>query len=91
MKLTGAHVAAARELLRLSQSELAKMVGVGVSTIVRFENGVMEPHASNLEKIQAELEKRGIEFTNGGGVGVRLHYAKAAEFARAEQQNDSPQ
>jgi hypothetical protein len=38
-----------------------------------------QPH---LAKIAAELERRGIEFTNGGGIGVRLDHAKAAEFAR---------
>lgn len=84
MKIRGAHVAAARELLKLSQGELAKVASVGLQTVVRFETGAAEPYASSLEKIQSELERRGIEFTNGDGVGVRLNYAKAAEFARAE-------
>ncbi len=82
MKLTGAHVAAARELLRLNQNELAKIVGVGLATIVRFETGSADPHASTIVKIQSELERRGIEFSNGEGVGVRLIYAKAAEYSR---------
>jgi transcriptional regulator with XRE-family HTH domain len=83
MKLTGAHVAAARELLRLSQGELAKIAGIGRATLARFESGAMEPHPSNLEKIQLELERRGIQFSNGEGIGVRLNFAKAAEFARS--------
>ena len=82
MKLTGTHVAAAREMLKINQNELATIAGVGLQTIVRFETGAVEPHASNLEKIQSELERRGIEFTNGDGIGVRLNFVKAAEFAR---------
>ena len=82
MKLTGTHVAAAREMLKINQTELATIAGVGLQTIVRFETGAVEPHASNLEKIQSELERRGIEFTNGDGIGVRLNFVKAAEFAR---------
>lgn len=82
MKITGAHCSAARDLLKISANELAKLAGVGLATIVRFENGAMEPHASNLLKIQTELERRGIEFSNGDGIGVRLNTKKAAEFAR---------
>ena len=91
MKITGAHVAAARELLKLSQGELAKISGIGRATLARFENAVMEPHPSNLDKIQFELERRGIEFTNGDGIGVRLNYAKAAEFARAAKEERAPE
>ena len=46
----------------------------------------MKPQRANLEKIQAELERRGIEFTNGDGIGVRLNFQKAAEFARLSAQ-----
>ena len=87
MKLTGAHVAAARELLRLNQAELAKIVGVGLHTVVRFETGSSEPYESTREKIQTELERRGIEFSNGDGIGVRLNSKKAAEFARQSAQS----
>jgi hypothetical protein len=67
------------------------LTGVSRLTIFRFESGEGEPQRANLEKIQAELERRGIEFTNGDGIGVRLHFEKAAEFARsaAKAQNES--
>ena len=86
MRISGKQVAAARELLGLTQAELATAAGVAMHTIFRFEAGQAEPHRANREKIQAEVERRGIEFTNGDGVGVRLNDKKAAEFARAAAQ-----
>ena len=91
MKISGAHVSAARDLLKITQQELGAAAGVSWLTILRFEAGQMEPQRANLEKIQTELERRGIEFTNGTGIGVRLNFEKAAEFARqsAQAQNAS--
>ena len=73
---------AARDLLGITQAELSEATGVALSTVFRFEAGQREPHRSNVEKLRAELERRGIEFTNGTGIGVRLNFEKAAEFAR---------
>lgn len=86
MKLKGRQVAAARELLGLSQTELATVVGVARSTISRFEAGEGDLKPSTLAEIQGELERRGIEFSNGTGTGIRLDHAKAEEFARAAGQ-----
>lgn len=86
MQLSAGHVIAARGLLGLSQKELAGIVGVATKTIVRFEQGERVPGTATLAKIQAELESRGIEFTNGTGTGVRLDHAKAAEFVRTAGQ-----
>lgn len=86
MKVSGRQISAARDLLGLTQVELAKAAGVGESTVLNFELGKLEPHQRNLEKIQTELERRGIEFTNGDGIGVRLNNAKAAEYAKSVAQ-----
>ncbi len=86
MQLSGGHVIAARGLVGLSQKELADLVGVAPKTILRFEQGHRLPSTETIKKIQDELERRGIEFTNGTGTGVRLNHAKAAEFARAAGQ-----
>lgn len=88
MKISGAHVSAARDLLKITQEELAVLTGVSRLTILRFEAGEGEPQRANLDKIQTELERRGIEFTNGDGIGIRLNFAKAAEFARSAVQNE---
>lgn len=86
MKVTGPQVTAARDLLRITQVELAEAAGVSYQTVLRFETSLAAPQSANLQKILAELDRRGIEFTNGDGIGVRLNYAKAAEFARAAGQ-----
>jgi transcriptional regulator with XRE-family HTH domain len=94
MKISGKQVAAARELLGITQTELGQSAGLALKTISNFEAGHAEPYPVNLEKIRAELERRGIEFTNGDsppsvgeGTGVRLNHAKAAAFARVKDPN----
>jgi transcriptional regulator with XRE-family HTH domain len=69
-------IRAARSLLSWKQSDLADAAGVGIATIQRIEKG-QGPASGNYTtvlKIQAALEKAGIEFTDneGGGIGVRL-------------------
>jgi len=86
MKISGSQVLAARDLLGLTQAELAEAAGVSDMTIANYETGKHEPQRGTVEKILAELERRGIEFTNGTGIGIRLVYEKAAEFARSRSQ-----
>lgn len=85
MKISGKQVSAARELLGITQEELAAASGVSARTLLRFETGLAEPYRETLNKIQAELERRGIEFTNGSGMGVRLDFAKAEAASRLSQ------
>jgi transcriptional regulator with XRE-family HTH domain len=58
----------------MTQPELARKAGLGLSTIVDFEK--MRRHVSReaIEAIYAALSRAGVEFIdeNGGGVGVRL-------------------
>jgi transcriptional regulator with XRE-family HTH domain len=72
MGISGRQVAAARELLGISQDELALAVNIAASTLRRFENGQHSPRPLTLHAIQTELERRNIEFLNTGGVGVFL-------------------
>lgn len=87
MNLSGKHVSAARDLLGITQAELAAAVGIERKTIARFEAGLADPYRENIEKIQHELERRGIEFSNGDGIGVRLNFAKAEAASRTSQSN----
>ena len=82
MKLVPKHVVAARGLLGMTQAQLATAAGITEVALNKFERGKTTPHQSTLEALQTALERRGIEFTNGDGVGVRMDNAKAAEFAR---------
>ena len=81
IKLLGKQITAARNLLEITQAELAEACGLNNQTLSRFEAGVGVPHRANLRKIAVELTRHGIEFSNGTGIGVRLDYKKAAEFA----------
>jgi transcriptional regulator with XRE-family HTH domain len=86
MAISGKQVEAARVLLGLTQGELAKAAGVSEITVRRYETNVQVPNARTLAKILESIEIRGIEFTNGTGIGIRLNYEKAAEFARSAEQ-----
>ena len=82
MKISGAQVRAARELLNITRPELARASGISERTLRRFETDEDMPKADSIDKIVGELTRRGIEFTNGSGIGIRLNFEKAAEFAR---------
>jgi transcriptional regulator with XRE-family HTH domain len=82
MLRSGKQVAAARNLLGISQAELATATGIAQPTLARFESGASAPYKSTLDKLRTELESRGIEFTNGDGIGVRLSFAKAEAASR---------
>lgn len=83
MRIRGKQIAAARELLGITQEELALAAGVGRQTIATFESGQTDPRAESLDKLQRELERRGIEFSNSDGMGVRLNFGKAEKAARS--------
>lgn len=78
-KITGKQIVAARGLLGLKQAELAEAADIGELTIFRIENEKVRPHLKTMEKIRAILEARGIEFTNGRGIGVRLLTSPASD------------
>jgi len=83
MKISGAQIRAARDLLKLSPPELADASGVSERTLRKFESDEAIPKPANVDKIVNELERRGIEFTNGSGIGVRLNFEKAAQYSRS--------
>ncbi len=74
LKVSIRQIKAARELLAWSQDHLAKASGISLPTIKRLEaeEGNLRGRDETQEKIVSALEKAGIEFTNGDGLGVRL-------------------
>ena len=61
--------------MQWSQRRLAKLSGVGLSTVAEFEIDKRGPRDDNLATIRRTLEDAGVEFIparNGKGVGVRL-------------------
>lgn len=73
-------IRAARQLVKITADELAKLSGVGVATIRRFElmTGVPSGNARSIEAIQKALEAAGVEFlgTPEDRPGVRLKSKK---------------
>ena len=65
---------AARALLNLEQSEVAKNAGIARATLIDFEKGQRLPRSATVTAIRAALEAAGVQFIeeNGGGAGVRL-------------------
>ncbi len=72
--LWGKQVRAARVMLGWSQTQLAHKAKVAIGTIRRMEafEGEIASYTSTLSKVQAAMEKAGIEFLNSGQPGVRL-------------------
>jgi transcriptional regulator with XRE-family HTH domain len=71
--ISPAQVRAARALLRMTQGQLAKAAGLGLSTVVDFEKGRRQVSDETVEAIRKALERAGLEliYENGGGEGVR--------------------
>jgi len=69
--IVGEQVAAARKLLKMSQTDLIEASGVSERTIIRFEKGG-QVRPETMEAVREVLETRGIVFTNGGEPGVKL-------------------
>mgnify|MGYP001330296572 FL=1 len=65
---------AARALLGVRQSELAKAAGISLATLNNFERGIGDPRASTIVAIEQSLIRSGISFTGDGefeGVTLR--------------------
>jgi transcriptional regulator with XRE-family HTH domain len=72
--ITPAQSKAARALLEITQSELARAANLGLSTVVDFEKQRRQVSALAIQAIRDALVAKGVEFINqnGGGPGVRL-------------------
>ena len=72
--MTPAQSRAARGLLSITQTELAKAADLGQSTVIDFERERRVVSESAIAAIRAALEAAGVVFTpeNGNGPGVAL-------------------
>ena len=74
--ITSGQIKAARALLDLTVADLAKLAGIGFTTMVRLESSGNQIPAGNvktLNSVKLAIEKAGIEFigTPEEGAGVR--------------------
>ena len=72
IKLTAAHVRAARGLLHWSLDTLSERCGIAPKTINQWENGKQQPRESTREAVRKAFSEAGVVFTNGKSPGVRL-------------------
>jgi transcriptional regulator with XRE-family HTH domain len=72
--ITSGQCRAARGLIEMTQTELAALANLGLSTIVDFEKARRDVSREAKESIRKALERAGVQFIekNGGGPGVRL-------------------
>jgi transcriptional regulator with XRE-family HTH domain len=77
-EMTPAQCRAARGLLDWTQSRLADVAKVAVSTVASFERNWKAPTPETIQAMQHALEAAGVEFIpeNGSGAGVRMKKAK---------------
>ncbi len=73
-KISPAQCRGARALLDMTQPDLARAAGLGLSTIVDFERSRRDVSQAANVAIRRALETAGIEFIeeSGGGAGVRF-------------------
>lgn len=88
--ITGAQCQAARALVEITVSKLAKRSGVDRHAIESFEQKRGKPDAESVAKLTQALEGLGAVFIeeNGSGVGVRLKYGRseAKQITRMEDE-----
>jgi len=75
IKVTSAHVRAARGLLKWTVRDLAERSGVHRNTITKIEADQAK-HEPTIAAVLRALEVAGVEFLNGDAPGVRLRKKK---------------
>ena len=70
--ITPAQCLEARKLLGWSRDRMGSRCGVSADTLRGFELGKLVPRPAKLAALQRGLEEAGVEFTNGGELGMKL-------------------
>ena len=63
-------IRAARSIIGVKQSDLAKASGISLATLNNIERGVGDPRASTLDAIESALQDAGVE-TGKFSYGIR--------------------
>ncbi len=80
----GDRVAAAREMAEMTQAQLARRLGVRVSTLRAWENDLSEPRANRLSMMAGLLNVSMMWLINGQGEGLDAPMEEAALPASAQ-------
>lgn len=77
-RIFGRQVAAARELLSMTQEQLAAAAGIHRPHLAKIEAGQIIARPTTVAKLREAIERGGVEFTNGSNPGVRFMSEKPA-------------
>ena len=80
--MSPAQCRAARALLGITQSQLARAAKLGLSTVVDFEKERRVVSNESINAVKAVLERAGIEFTDGNGDGEGLRIKRPQQSRR---------
>jgi transcriptional regulator with XRE-family HTH domain len=69
--LTSLQCRAARAALKWTLNELSELSGVGLNTILRFENDQGKSNNSTRASLRRAFEEAGVEFIEDWGMGIR--------------------
>ena len=84
VEMTPAQSRAGRALLEMTQTELAQLAQVGLSTVVDFEKARRKVSVVAIDAMKQALKRAGVEFIdeNGGGAGVRLRKSQRQKASK---------
>ena len=68
--ITGPQCRAARALVELSREKVAKLSGIDVDVIAKFENQIDVPQADVVERLKDMLEQAGAASRDAGDIGL---------------------
>lgn len=54
-----------KNVLKITQAEMAAISGVRQATVSRWENGLLEPSLDQMRSIREEAVKRGVDWQDG--------------------------
>jgi len=77
VRASGPQIRAGRDLLRITQQQLADAADVDIKTVSAYERADHPAFDSTADKIQEALERRGIVFTNSDKPSVTLDRSRA--------------
>ena len=86
MTITYYQIRAARGLVGLEATELARLAGLTPSVVYDFEKGETKPHATTINQLVGVLENKGVEFL--GEAGVQLREDRVRMFVGADRFDD---
>ncbi len=86
--LTPREARAARAFLGWTRQKLADKAVLALNSVIRFEQGVVDPRLSTSQAIRRVFEREGIEFLSPSGTGEGIQARKQSAAGKARKRRD---